>query len=43
MTTYRQRQLHEVHGIAVAFIGLLLLAACCVAGPLFMVLVSRLW
>lgn len=43
MTTYHERHVHEVHGMAVAFIGLLLLAACCVAGPLLMVLVSGLW
>ncbi|WP_255516543.1 hypothetical protein [Geobacter sp. FeAm09] len=43
MTTCRQRQPHELHGITIAFIGLLLLTACCLAGPLLMVLVSRLW
>ena|GEM_PF-5943394 len=40
MTTCHERHLH---GIAVAFIGLLLLVACYVAGPLLMVLMSRLW
>jgi len=40
MIAHRQRQ---VEGIVGAVLGLVLLAACCVIGPLFMVLVSHLW
>jgi hypothetical protein len=35
--------IRQLPGIAVAVIGLLILAACCVFGPLLMIAMSRLW
>ena len=40
MIAHRQRQME---GIVITVLGLVLLAACCVIGPLLMVLVSHLW
>jgi hypothetical protein len=33
----------QLPGIAVALIGVLILAACCVVGPLLMVVMSEVW